>query len=305
MKQELSILIPAYNAGCRHLVMELCRQAALIEGLRYEVIVSDDCSPDHTAVAENKAVSTLPYCRYIVQPTNLGSAANRNWLARESRYEWLLYVDCDLDIINNNFLQLYLDADASDVIMGGILIGGDANELASNLRYRYEQHCAPMHTATQRRLRPYQSFRSCNFLVRRSVMTACPFDERFKKSGYEDVHLGRQLKSAGYSISHLENPVAITRYESNANYINKVENSLRTLFRFRSELRGYSRLLTAADGIHLGVLRWLLALLFRLTAPVLRRLLCSKCRVNLRLFDAYRLGYYISYSLKNTHKDSV
>ena len=47
----------------------------------------------------------------------------------------------------------------------------------------------------------------------------------------------------------------MTRYEENADYINKVERSLRTLHSFRSELRGYSRLLTLADGIHLGMVR--------------------------------------------------
>lgn len=298
MKHELSILIPVYNDDCTRLAAELSRQASLIEGLSYEVIVSDDCSPNRGAVAGNAAIDALPYCRYIVQQVNVGSAANRNLLARESLYEWLLYIDCDVEVLSDDFLQRYLQADDADVTMGGIAIGGDPEALATNLRYRYEQHCAPAHSAANRSKRPYQSFRSCNFLVRRSVMLACPFDERFKKSGYEDVCLGCQLKNQSFAISHIDNPVTMTSYESNADYINKVERSLRTLYQFHSELRGYSRLLTAAEGIHLSVVRWGVALLFRLTSPVTRRLLCSSRKVSLRLFDAYRLGYYISYSLK-------
>ena len=291
---ELSILIPVYNDDCTRLVAELSRQASQVEGLSYEIIVSDDCSPDRSAVAGNAAIDALPCCRYIAQQTNAGSAANRNRLARESRYEWLLYIDCDVDITSDDFLRRYLTAGDADIIMGGIAIGGNPEVLATNLRYRYEQHCAPAHTAENRRQRPYQSFRSCNFLIRRSVMMACPFDERFQKSGYEDVLLGKQLKSGSYTIGHIDNPVTMTSYEANADYINKVERSLRTLFLFRNELRGYSRLLTAADGIHLGIVRGAIVLLFRLFGPLVRRQLCSNRKVSLSLFDAYRLGYFLS-----------
>ena len=294
MKHELSILIPVYNDDCTRLAAELSRQASQIEGLSYEILVADDCSPDRKAVAPNHAVNQLPNGRYIERPQNVGSAANRNQLARDSKYEWLLFIDCDLDIASDDFLLRYLtEADEADVIMGGIAIGGDSHALSSNLRYRYEKQCETMHTASQRRQRPYQSFRSCNFLIRRQTLLACPFDERFQKSGYEDVLLGKQLKAARAFIRHIDNPVVINHYETNADYMNKVERSLRTLHTFRGDLRGYSRLLTMADGIHLTVIRRLLALCFRLLRPMMRRQLCSPHPI-LRLFQPYRLGYYLT-----------
>lgn len=297
MKQELSILIPVYNDDSTRLAAELSRQAEAITDLSYEIIVADDCSPCHETIVANRAVNTLPHCRFIERQQNGGSAANRNFLARESRYEWLLYIDCDLDIPVDHFLQRYLEtADEADVTMGGIAIGGEATQLMGNLRYLYEKQSEPHHTATARRQRPYQSFRSCNFMIRRQVMLDCPFDERFQKSGYEDVLLGKQLKAAHAVIQHVDNPVLMTRYEENADYINKVERSLRTLHSFRSELRGYSRLLTLADGIHLTIVRRLIGCLFRLLKPVVRRQLCSP-HPSLRLFNPYRLGYFINYSL--------
>ena len=294
MKHELSILIPVYNDDCTRLAVELGRQAEAIAGLEYEILVSDDCSPDRDAVAPNRKLNDLPHCRYIEQPQNVGSAANRNLLARESRYEWLLFVDCDLDVTGNDFLLRYLTDDSeADVLMGGIAIGGDKQEQRTNLRYRYEKQCEPRHTATERSLRPYQSFRSCNFLIRRETILRCPFDERFQKSGYEDVLLGKQLKAAKALTCHIDNPVMMTHYETNPLYINKVERSLRTLYDFRAELRGYSRLLTMADGIHLSVVRRLLVLSFRLLGPMVRRQLCGRHPI-LRLFQPYRLGYFLS-----------
>ena len=294
MKHELSILIPVYNDDCTRLATELSRQAALIDGLSYEILAADDCSPDREAVAPNRAVNDLPHGRYIERPQNVGSAANRNLLARDSQYEWLLFVDCDVDITSDDFLRRYLDgSDEADVIMGGIAIGGDSQALQANLRYRYEKQSEPMHTAAQRSQRPYQSFRSCNFLIRRDTLLRCPFDERFQKSGYEDVLLGKQLKASHAVMRHIDNPVTMTHYEQNADYINKVERSLRTLHTFRADLRGYSRLLTTAEGIHLTVVRRLLGFGFRLLGPLVRRQLCGP-HPSLRLFQPYRLGYYLT-----------
>lgn len=303
MRHELSVLIPVYNEACVGQVkrlLELC-QGVVDSGhpFSFEIIVSDDCSPDRSATEPNDAIAGLPCCRYIVQPSNGGSAANRNRLARESRYEWLLYVDCDVDLTSDLFIQNYLTAEEADVIVGGLVVGGNADLLSSNLRYLYERDSQEGHSAECRSQRAYQSFRSCNFMVRRRVMLDCPFDERFLKSGYEDVLLGKQLRAGRHTISHIDNPVTMTRFEQNPDYMNKVEYSLQTLHRFRKDLRGYSRLLTTAEGIHLQVVQRTLAMLFRLLAPMVRRHLCGN-RPRLYLFQPYRLGYYLNYSLKHT-----
>lgn len=293
---ELSILIPVYNDNCTPLATELSRQAEAIGELSYEIIVADDCSPDRAAVAPNRAVNALPHGRYIERPQNVGSAANRNLLARESRYEWLLFVDCDMDISSPDFLRRYLSEAATagaDVIMGGIAIGGDAETLATNLRYRYEKHHEPHHTAPERSRRPFQSFRSCNFLIRRDTMLSCPFDERFKGSGYEDVMFGKQLKTAHIAIAHIDNPVLMTDYETNEDYVAKVERSLNTLHVFRHDLKGYSRLLTLADGIHIGLVRRCITLAHRLFGSMMRRNLCGH-HPSLTIFKLYKLGYYLS-----------
>ena len=164
MKQELSILIPVYNDDCTRLAAQLSRQAECFDNLRYEILVADDCSTDRETVAANATVNDLPNGRYIERPYNMGSAANRNQLARESQYKWLLFIDCDVEIADNNFLQNYLEEDDNaNVVMGGIAIGGNCQTLKNNLRYRYEKQSEPFHTATKRSQRPFQSFRSLTF----------------------------------------------------------------------------------------------------------------------------------------------
>ena len=291
-KTELSILIPVYNTVCVNFVRQLQQQAELT-GIDYEIIVADDASPLQHCVEENRQISQLPHCQYLMKEVNTGAAATRNFLAQQSRYQWLLFLDCDMQLPNEQFITRYLASLTAPVINGGLSIGGDTRLLCSNLRYRYEKAEEPNHTPQRRQQRPYQSFRSTNFLIRRDIMLNHPFDERFRRSGYEDVFFGKQLRQHQVAITHIDNPLLMTDYETNADYVSKVERSLHTLYLFRQELRGYSRLLTLAEGIHIGVVRRFLAFLHRILAPMERRNLCGN-HPNLTLFKLYRLGYYLN-----------
>ena len=130
-------------------------------------------------------------------------------------------------------------------------------------------------------------------MIEREVFESCPFDERFTRSGYEDVLFGKMLKQRQVAITHIDNPVMMTEFEGNADYVRKIERSLRTLYTFREELRGYSRILTFDKGIHIGAVRGLIRLWHRLFGHLERRNLCSN-RPILKLFNLYRLGYYLT-----------
>lgn len=289
---ELSVLIPTYNNSCTALVEQL---SPLLEaaGIRYEIIVADDGSTDGASVEANRRLADFPHCQYMIKVENAGSAATRNFLARQSHYAWLLFLDCDIELPSDQFITRYLTFSTSaPVVNGGLQIVDDAR-LRTNLRYRYEQSEAPNHTAQQRQQRPYQSFRSTNFLIRRDVMLQCPFDERFRRSGYEDVYFGKQLRQRHIGIAHIDNPVLMTEYEPNAAYVKKTENSLHTLYAFRQELRGYSRLLTFVCGIHIPAILWLIRLWHRLFKRIERHNLCS-AHPYLFVFKLYRLGYFLT-----------
>lgn len=289
--KELSILIPNYNNICVGLVTVLQRQAEVL-GIDYEILVADDASPQKKTIQQNQAINDLPHCRYIVKSANTGSAATRNYLGTLSQYHWLLFLDCDITIPDEHFLKRYMADVHEGVVNGGICIIDDTN-LSYNLRYLYEKNAEPAHTAEKRQANKYHEFRSTNFMIERRVFEGCPFDERFTRSGYEDVLFGKMLKQQHIPVTHIDNPVMMTDFETNPDYIAKIERSMRTLYTFRLELRGYSRILTFEDGIHISAIRGLIRLWHRIFGPLERRNLCSSHPI-LKLFSLYRLGYYLT-----------
>ncbi|MBP5338570.1 MAG: glycosyltransferase family 2 protein [Prevotella sp.] len=290
MKKELSILIPVYNADCRQMVTELSRQAETIDGLHYEIIVADDGSSDRRCVECCREVGALPHCRFIDRGANSGRAVIRNFLATQAQYGWLLFLDCDMTIVSPHYLQDYLDAETEQVAYGGYTVGTDDDTC---LRYIYERQCEHQHRAEERRKRPFLHFHTCNFMVRRGIMLEHPFDERFRKYGYEDVFWGKQLRRAGIAISHIDNPVGFCTFEDNPHFVAKTEEGLRTLYEFRDELRGYSQIITFTDGIHIGLVKSAIRLCHHLFGSLIRRNLCGN-RPKLSLFKMYKLGYYLS-----------
>ena len=185
-KKELSILIPTYNDVCTDSVNTLMKQAESIGDLRFEIIVADDASTDENVVEANRAIDRMTNCRYIRRENNVGRAAIRNFLAKEARYEWLLFVDSGMGIVRSDFIFNYLQAEGNP-IYGGYVVEGDAENLRGNLRFRYEKANEPNHTLEQRLKQPEQDFHTSNFLVSRSLFLQHPLDERFRRYGYEDV----------------------------------------------------------------------------------------------------------------------
>ena len=283
-------MIPVYNQDCRQLVDALHRQAEAIAGLDYEIIVADDGSPQRQYPALCRDIAEHSNVCFIERQENVGRAAIRNFLARQAQYEWLLFLDGDMGVLSDRFIATYLGAEISSVAYGGYRVGHGST---SSLRHVYERRCEPLHTAEERKKHPYMHFHTCNVFVRRDVILQYPFDERFCRYGYEDVFWGKTLRLSGIAIEHLDNPVEFCTFESNEAFVCKTEEGLRTLYDFRKELRGYSQMLTFADGIHWGFIRWLICTWHAVIGPMERRNLCGS-HPNLTIFKLYKLGYYLS-----------
>ena len=143
----------------------------------------------------------------------------------------------------------------------------------------------------KRQQQPYHDFHTANFCVSRQVMLSHPFDERFRYYGYEDVLFGKQLRADHIAITHIDNPMGFCTFESNPDFVSKTEEGLRTLYQFQSELRGYSRLITLVEGIHIPLILSLIRLSHRLFSGLIRHNLCGR-HPSLKLFKFYKLGYY-------------
>ena len=303
---DLSILLPSYNNVCVSLVQVLQRQADALRGkldkpFRYEIIVADDCSTDAACIDANRVIGDMLHCRYLRMEQNVGRAQIRNVLISESRGDYVLLIDSDLFLCDDNYLYKYATSTA-DVVYGGTRIGGEGlamvdNEantenLKGNLRYIYEKKAEPSHRATSRQLRPNQEISVCNLYARRDIMEAHPFDSRFKAYGYEDVLFGKRLAESGIEVTHIDNAVLINEFESNSVFVKKTEEAILTLCRFEQDLEGYSNLKTKVTTLG----RYIPLSLFRLWHRIMknkekRNLTGSK--PSLLLFKLYKLGFFL------------
>lgn len=303
---DLSILLPSYNNVCVSLVQVLQRQADALRGkldkpFRYEIIVADDGSTDAACIDANRVIGDMLHCRYLRMEQNVGRAQIRNVLISESRGDYVLLIDSDLFLCDDNYLYKYATSTA-DVVYGGTRIGGEGfamvdNEantenLKGNLRYIYEKKAEPSHRAAFRQLRPNQEISVCNLYARRDIMEAHPFDSRFKAYGYEDVLFGKRLAESGIEVTHIDNPVLINEFEPNSVFVKKTEEAILTLCRFEQDLEGYSNLKTKVSTLG----RYIPLSLFRLWHRIMknkekRNLTGSK--PNLLLFKLYKLGFFL------------
>lgn len=283
--RELSILIPTFNDVCFELVSQLQRQAEALD-ISYEIIVADDGSTDSSCIATNRQINQLPHCRLTERKENTGRAVIRNFLANEAQYELLLFIDSDMTVCRTDYLSQYMVCGEHPIVDGGVVINKTRED---NLRSLYEKAAEQQHTADKRRESPYRDFHTANFMIRRTLMLAHPFDNRFRHYGYEDVLFGKEMEQQGIAIHHIDNPLSFEIFESNADFLSKSEEGLRTLYLFREELRGYNRLLKLADRLpHAPFRLW-----HRLFASFERRQLTGK-RPSLTVFQLYRLGYFFS-----------
>lgn len=298
MKNELSILIPCYNCRCGKLVNDLSvllrkeEERHGQEAFRYEIIVADDGSTDTASIEENRHITSLDNCRYIIREKNTGRAAIRNFLAREAKYKWLLFIDSDMAVHGDSFIADYLSSEG-DVVVGGIRTGGNLSLLKNNIRYKYERASEKCRTAERRNMKAHKEFRTTNFLIAGDIIKKFPFNENFVFYGYEDVLFGKTLYNNNIDIIHIDNPVTLEDYEENGVFINKTEEALRTLHLFKDQMQGYSTLLGCAGKIKSCRLTTAVSLLYRLAGKSMKRNLSGN-RPVLFLFNIYKLCYYIS-----------
>lgn len=303
---DLSILLPSYNNVCVSLVQALQRQADALRGkldkpFRYEIIVADDCSTDAACIDANRVIGDMLHCRYLRMEHNVGRAQIRNVLISESCGDYVLLIDSDLFLCDDNYLYRYATSTA-DVVYGGTRIGGEGlvmvdNEantehLKGNLRYIYEKKAEPSHRAVFRQLRPNQEISVCNLYARRDIMKAHPFDSRFKAYGYEDVLFGKRLAESGIEVTHIDNPVLINEFEPNSVFVKKTEEAILTLCRFEQDLEGYSNLKTKVSTLG----RYIPLSLFRLWHRIMKnkeKRNLTGPKPSLLLFKLYKLGFFL------------
>ena len=301
MKQQLSILIPAYNSLCCQLVKDLYEDA-LAAGLNaFEIVVAEDGTNDAEILRQHaQTFGQLPFVRHLVRKENVGRSAIRNLLAREARYDWLLFIDSHMSLTvasrreKGSFLRSYLSVEG-DLLYGGYKVEASTDQWKHNLRFLYEKVAADInvqHPQFMASPADFRHFHTANFLIRRDIMLSHPFDEKLQRYGYEDDLFGRELSAAGLTLVRINNPLAFTTFEENSTFLAKTEQALTTLHELDERMEGYSRLLAWRSKMK----RWHLVTpylyIYRWRKEKWRAALCGDSP-SVLVFQLYKLGFFL------------
>lgn len=291
---KLSICIPVYNFDVRELVFDLKKEIET-EEIDVEIILIDDASKERFKKTNQSLEDQVDH--FIFLEKNVGRSRIRNLFLNFSTGEYLLFLDCDGKVISENFLKKYIqfihNNPQTDVIYGGRTVSGYVPDADHYLRWKFAVERENL-LIESRIIRPYLSFQTNNFVIRKAILEKIGFNPDFQKYGYEDLLFAMDLKSDHIKIDHIDNPVFNNDLESNITYLGKVEESVESLSHMlknemlRSKLSEV-RLVKLYNKLTNSPLKFILNISFTMVEGSIKRKL-SRGNVSLRYLDIYKLG---------------
>ncbi len=300
-KMNMSVCIPVYNNDVNALIQNLLKE--FIEcRIAYEILLIDDASrPEFQE--KNKKLSCLENVKYIELPENIGRAAIRNMFLQYAQYENMLFLDSDSVITTPLFIRNYLSAmqntsaDNCSVICGGTAYDKEKPSKSHRLRWKYGME-REAKSSRKRSLKPYQSFSSNNFLVKKTVLQKVKFEEKLRHYGHEDSLFAYRLMLQNAALLHIENPTLHHYDETTGVFLKKTNQAIDNLIFINKKIvpdGGFiriNRLLTTYFKIKkTGTLS-----IFKIFSLILNPFLLFLLKhgtVNLKIFDTYKLFYLI------------
>ena len=288
----LSILIPVYNYDIRPLVTELQRQC-IASQIKFEILVQDDASEIFTT--ENGTITNFNFCSYTVNQKNRGRSSVRNMLAHSAQFDNLLFLDADTMPVNAFFISNYICQITNDekIVYGGIVYQIKKPENSKVLRWIYGKKREALNVV-KRNAKPYLSFLTLNFLIKKSIFKKVSFNENIPNLRHEDTLFSFDLMKNNIEIVHIDNPVKHLGLDLNDNFIIKSEKAIDNLhYLISTKLIDYSyvRLAKMTTFIKKSNLQFLVSTIFTFIKPILLKNMRSN-KPSLLLFDLYRLGYF-------------
>ena len=167
----LSICIPVYNEEVVVLVSELLRQAQQLP-VDFEILVWEDGSQEEYKLNNRTLADLDSRLQYVEWQQNQGRSIIRNRLAQAARYRYLLFLDCDAKLPDDQFLARYQAAWQEEldpqVICGGRVYPDRPEEASLQLHWLYgtRKESRPVE---RRQQAPTASFMTNNFLLSKSI----------------------------------------------------------------------------------------------------------------------------------------
>ena len=286
----VSVCIPIFNFDARQLVKGLHMQLVKLK-IEGEILVTDDCSDSHFKKLTSE-VQNLEFVRYEELEKNIGRSAIRNSLAEKAQYEYLIFLDCDMKLNDENFLKKYLENVSPEIVLvGGLSYQKEKPDDEFILHWKVGKE-REVKSVEQRSTNPYQSFLSSNFLVPKSIFNKIKFDESLKQYGHEDTLFGLELKSLEVPIIHIENQMEHTGLEAANTFLLKAEKAIENLAFLYSEnkIEPTKLIATYLKVNGLGI-SWLVFPLLNLVEQFFLRNVKSS-NPSLRFFDLFKLSKF-------------
>ena len=295
----LSILVPIFNYNVYPLVLELHKQCSECE-ISFEILCQDDAS-NSSLNALNEKVNELSNCSFVSLKENVAHRANRNSLAAQAQFEYLLFIDGDSIIIHDNFIKKYIDdLQDFDVVYGGRLHPEKCPSNNQKLRWKYGKFMEDK-SAANRKKKSYQSLLFNNTVIKKALFNQVKFDTKSKKYGHDDTQLAYELSILQSKVNHIENPVEHGDIDTNLVYLNKTKASLENLIALYKEEKiavTFVKLLRLYGFLKKTKLTFIILKAFSYLEPIVMKNLTGN-QPNLVLFNCFRVGYLCSLHHKN------
>lgn len=294
----ISILIPTFNYNVLPLAQQI-EKLAIKSNTEMEIICFDDGSQSILNV-ENEKINSLKNGKFIAQLKNVGLSNNRNNLVEASNHRYLLFIDGDSEIINDNYINNYINAieQTPDVVYGG-RIHPDYAENKRKLRWKYGKFHEDT-TAITRQKEKYKSTLFNNTLISRDTFHKIHFNKDITQYGHEDTIFAYKLSLEKANILHIENPVLHGDVDLNTVFFYKMHKSIENLsyiyknsiidIKFITFLKVYSK-------IKKYRLHYLFLFIHQIFYPLFKLNLTSNYPF-LFIFNLFRLSYFCNINLK-------
>lgn len=134
MIELLSIIIPVYNEGSTiHRVLDRVKEVSLINQIKKEIIIINDCSTDETESEITNFIASNPLIviQYFKHERNMGKGAALHTGIRKATGQYLIIQDADLEYDPqeyNDILKPVVNGFA-DVVYGSRFLGGNPHRI--------------------------------------------------------------------------------------------------------------------------------------------------------------------------------